>query len=349
MFSRASIATLFLLVCLATFLNAQINSAFSVPSADPIAAGLTGKVLGPDGRPMRGIRVEVEQAATAMPVGSTYTGQDGSFALYNIPSGVYEVVAESGDAEVSSDIAVEPDHPSLELRFPHSSSMYYTDPTISVARVLVPERARKLYRMASDAFGRGQNDNAEKLLDEALQMEPHFAEALALRGIIRMQQQDLEDAQHYLEKAVHIDPYYSPAYLELASVYNYEGRYDDALRASERGLTLSPRSWQGYFEMAKAAVAKGMYPKALQLVRQAERLGGNSVAGVHIVKACALYPLKLYKDARYELQAALSRKPKGQSAEQARALLAQIDASDQPAAPAALDQAWTLVDIELQR
>lgn len=328
MVSRASIATLFLATVLTSFVNAQVDQSLAAPdSAQSVIVALAGKVLGPDGRPLPGIHVELDEASTAIPISSTYTQPDGTFKLDNVPKGTYEVVADSGDSQVSNAIAVQMDRPSLELRFPRSPTAD-TDSVTSVARILVPAKARKIYRKAYDAFTEGKNDDAEKLLDEALQIEPRFAEALTLRGIISMQQQDLDDAQQYMEKALRVDPSYSPAYLELAAVYNHQGRYDDALRASERGLSLSPRSWQAYFEMAKASLEKGMYRRALQFARQAQRLGGNSFASLHLVKACALYPLKLYKDARYELRAVVARDAKGTNAEQAETLLAQIDAAD---------------------
>jgi tetratricopeptide (TPR) repeat protein len=280
---------------------------------------------------MPGIRVEVDEASTAVPITSTYTEADGTFALYNIPKGTYEVVAESGDARVSDDVILQPDRP-LELRFAGDTINYYSDGTVSVAHILVPERARKLYSKAYAAFTEGKNEEAELLVDQALQIEPHFADALSLRGLLDMQKPDLQEAQQYLEAAIHVDPAYSPAYIALGAVYNHEGRFDDALRASERGISLSPRSWQAYFEMAKASVSRGMYQKALQFARQAQRLGGNSFASLHLVKACALYPMKLYKDARYEIQAVISREPKGTSAKQAQALLAEIDAAEPPIA-----------------
>ena len=93
---------------------------------------------------------EVDEASTAVPITSTYTQADGTFALYNIPKGSYEVVAESDDARVSDDVILQPERPSLELRFPGNTAAYYSDPTIS-ARILVPESA-KLYRKAYAAF-----------------------------------------------------------------------------------------------------------------------------------------------------------------------------------------------------
>jgi TolA-binding protein len=77
-----------------------------------------------------------------------------------------------------------------------------------------------------------------------------------------------------------------------------------------------------------------MYAQGLQLARQAQRLSGNSFAAVHLIKAYALVPMRMYKDAKYELQAFLSREPKGNSAQQAQTLLAEVEAALPPSASA---------------
>jgi hypothetical protein len=69
-----------------------------------------------------------------------------------------------------------------------------------------------------------------------------------------------------------------------------------------------------------------MYENGLKFIRQAERLGGNTYAGIHLLKAYALIPMKLYKEARYELQASIARERHGQMADQAKQILAQLDA-----------------------
>ena len=336
MFSRAPIATLFLAVTLVGAISAQVTAAANPDGTNSTITALEGKVLGSDGHPLQGVHVEVDEISTGMPVTSTYTRPDGSFQMPEVPNGHYEVVAESPDFQVSDVVVVQTDRPALQLRLRPGSNMFDdSNATISVARILVPAKAQKYYGKAREAFSEGKNDAAEKLLDQALVIEPQFPEALALRGLIHMQANDLQEAQQYLEKAVHVDPFYSPAYLALGAVYNHEGRYDDAMQASERGLTLSPRSWQAYFEMAKASVAKGLYAQALKMARQAQWLGGNSFVALHLVKASALMPLKLYKDARYELQAVLSHSPKGTNVKEAQTLLAEIDAADQTATAAA--------------
>ncbi len=329
MFTRVLVALLPLSFLLTGFLSAQVSQLMNNTGDLRTKTGdLAGVVLNADGKPVAGVRVELDESSTAIPITSTYTDQDGSFQLHNVTLGTYEVVANSGDLQASQGVSVGPLQPALELRLPAAQEPQYgLDATVSVAHYLVPEKAWKLYRKALNAFQHGRDDEALALLENALIIEPEFADALTLRGYIKMQNDELEEAEQYLEHAVRIDPSSPGAYVALGAVYNHEGRFDDALQVSERGTSLSPRSWQGYFEMARAAVGKGMYQKALLLARQAEGLGGNSFASLHLVKACALYPMKLYKDARYELQTALSHGPKGANAKQAQALLAQIDAA----------------------
>jgi tetratricopeptide (TPR) repeat protein len=294
------------------------------PNSTP---GLQGTVLNPDGKPASGIHVELDEASTALPITSTYTQTDGTFELYNIPAGNYEVVAESTDSLTTNPVTVQDGRSSLRLRLSRNPPAPVSPPTISVTQMMVPTSAQKLFRKAQTAFNDEKYDKSTKLLGEALQIDPQYADALTLRGIIELGTSKLDEAQADLERAIQIDPSCSRAYISLAAIYNHQGRFDDAMRASQRSLALTPKSWQSYFELAKASIAKGMYTQGLQFAREAQRLSGNSFAAVHLIKAYALMPMRLYKAARYELQAFLSHQPSGSNAQQAQMLLAQIDAT----------------------
>ncbi len=326
MVSRARVVMLLLSFLLVNPLaRAQAPHTSSQQNAE--IAALEGKVLNADGQPLSGIHIELDDANTAIPVTSTYTQKDGTFELYNIPKGNYEVVAESADSEISNPVLLDTTRPSLQLQLPSRTlAAAPLDATTSVARMLVPGKARKLYDQAFKEFNSGKYDKAEKQLDAALQIDEDFPDALTLRGVIELNKPNIPFGQQFLERAIKIDPCDSAAYIALAAVYNHQGRFDDAMRASQKGLSLTPRTWQAYVEMAKASIAKSMYQSGLKFIRQAERLGGNTYGEVHLVKAYALIPMKLYKDAKYELQASIARERHGQVAEQAKQLLAQLDA-----------------------
>jgi len=188
-----------------------------------------------------------------------------------------------------------------------------------------------MYRQAVKDFNADKYDRAEKELDEALQLDPEYADALTLRGLIQLRDPDISQGQQTLERALQVDPSETAAYIALAAVYNHQGRFDDAMRVSEKSLSLAPHAWQAYLEMAKACIAKSMYQRGLKFIRQAERLGGSTYSEVHLVKAYALMPLKLYKEAKYELQASLARKHDANLDDQAQQMLAQLKMLDTPA------------------
>ena len=324
-----------LITCLllTTFAAAQLERLPEFNFVTPTTGALTGKVVSANGHPAGGVTVELRKADSLSPVTATSTNADGTFELYNIPEGRYDVEAHSGQAQVSQALTVHAETASVHLRLssPPTAQQIF-GATISVAQMLVPESARKEYDKARQAYLQGKYDAAQTRLEQALLIHPQFAAALVLRGVMEIQRQDLEAAQADLEESIQVDPAAGMPYMMLGVVYNHEGRFEEALRASERAVSLSPRAWQGYFEAAKASLAQGMYEKALQFARDAERLGGSEFACIHLIKASALVPMKLYKEAQSELQAFLVRNPKGVDAQQAKGLLAEVTAS-QPAAP----------------
>ncbi len=331
MLHSPSVVSLFVLVALwTTLLPAQVLPSLSGPAVTDATVGvLQGRVLSPRGQPLAGIHVELDEARTAIPITSTYSQPDGTFAMYNIPTGEYEVVAEASDSEVSNVIRVESQKPTLVLRFPRDTTSHKQSPsTVSVAQVVAPAKAQKLYTQAHEAFRRGQYKDASNLLEQALQIEPHYPDALTLRGLLELGNPDPQVPQQNFEQALRLNPNDSTASIALAAVYNREARFDDAVRAAQRGASVSPNSWQAYLEMAKASIAQNMYAKGLVLIRQAERLGGTKYAEVRLVKAYGLFALKLFRDCKYEAQAAIARDHDGPSAHLARQLLAQLTTDD---------------------
>jgi hypothetical protein len=71
----------------------------------------------------------------------------------------------------------------------------------------------------------------------------------------------------------------------------------------------------------------------LQFADRAQAMGAGALPSLHLIKACAMVPLKLYQDASGELQAFLANVPEGQNALYARNLLAQVQAQTAAAAP----------------
>ncbi|HXJ86333.1 MAG TPA: tetratricopeptide repeat protein [Candidatus Binatia bacterium] len=197
------------------------------------------------------------------------------------------------------------------------------DARISVVRLKVPLNARRLYEAALHAWGKHASAEAQKRLDQALEIDSTFPEALTLRGAIEAAYQRWDSAEQNLSAAIQIDPGYSPAYVILAAVYNAQSRYDEAQAAIEQALSAGACTWSVQYEIARAMIGKGDYADALAVTETALR--SNHGALIHLAKAHAMLGLGRYPEATVELRTYLRDDPNGDGSEDARDLLQRLE------------------------
>jgi tetratricopeptide (TPR) repeat protein len=281
---------------------------------------LTGSVSSFDNQPVANARVELEQ--DGRPVADTYTNRAGDFEFDNLSSGSYHLRVTAGVNEISHDVEVFGPTAMGTMRLPKPADADIgTNTTVSVAQLKIPGKARDAFNKARKDAEKQKLDDARKHVDEALQIFPKFSDALALRGILKLDANDVAGATQDLESAVQDDQNDAMAYMALGSAYNLQGRYQDALRVLDHGVGLSPNSWQAYFEMGKSYLGQSDYQAALRQLNKAEDLAPKEYAPVHLVKAHALLGLRNYDEAVSELEAYLQRDPKGPQSDQAREVL----------------------------
>ncbi len=295
----------------------------------PATGVISGSVRTIDDRPIADAKIEVRAADSGSVLGSVYSNPAGGFEIDNLPAGEYEVVARSGLAETREHVDVQGLKSFVTLRLaPNSASdAAGTDSsTVSVAQMQVPEKARKAFDKGREAFAKGKLNTARSQVEAALQIDPDYADALMLRGLLSLNAGEYEAGRVDLEKAVQRDPHDGMAFVVLGSAYNALHRYDDALRVLDRGESLVPNSWQVYFERATALVARGQYEAGLSDLARASEFAPRDFPAMHLVKANALIGIKDYTDAQTELETFLQTGPEGSSAEEARQIIRQIQA-----------------------
>src|SRR6185312_3100129 len=80
----------------------------------------------------------------------------------------------------------------------------------------------------------------EEAVAQALHRDPNLAEAYAARGVLRTEQNRLDEAIADLHKASILKPNYSEALIRLGAAYEYRGRPRDALAVDDQALELDP-------------------------------------------------------------------------------------------------------------
>ena len=289
------------------------------------ALSLSGTVLMLDGTPVRDARVEVHDLMNGSVIASGYSLPNGTFTFSDLPTGRYELRTVSGLMEARERIDLDTMDQQVTLHLSERSNISGAA-TVSVAEMRVPDKARKEFEKADEAFNKQKIDDARSHCAKALAIMPTYSRALTLSALLDLSDNKLEDAMQKAEQAVKSDYGYGLGYVVLASVYNSLQRYDDSIRTLERGIPLVPNSWQAYFEMSKSLLGKGDYQRALASADKALQLVPQEYAPIHLLRAHALLGLKSYQSAMAELEKYLGDNPNGSDTANVRKTLADVKA-----------------------
>ena len=260
-------------------------------------------------------------------VNSVETNSSGSFEFSLIPAGTYLVVATSGLRQASESVDTSAFPAMVSLRMPADKPEDgVAGHSISVMQYRIPAKAREEYRKAHEALAKGKTEEAGRHLAKALALCPVYADALTLRGVLELNQNDSQAAIADLDKAIKADGNYAMAYMVMGSALNMESKFDEAIRTLQRGESLAPDLWQAYFEMGKAYIGKADYPSALRQLERAENIAPLEYPLIHLLRGQALLGMKQYPEAMTALQAFLQKNPQGPNSEQARKMLERAQA-----------------------
>ena len=193
------------------------------------------------------------------------------------------------------------------------------DARVSVARLGVPSKARRLYEQALDAWQKQDIAGAQRKVDQALKIDPRFPEALTLNGFMQASERNWQSAEENLQAAIRNDPSYCPAYIIMAGIYNTQGRYGEAQETAQQAISVGAESWTVQYEMTRVLIGKGEYENALAVADVALRSKHGTL--LHVAKAHALWGLRRYTEAVTELRDYLRYEPAGEGARDAHQIL----------------------------
>jgi tetratricopeptide (TPR) repeat protein len=313
---------LLMILALTAGARAQVNTAMS-------SGPISGTVLGEDGKPLPDVRIEVYQLGSGQLVRSGYTNPAGSFELGDVAFGDYEVVAQHGISEARERVTVHGGGALLNMRMTGAAAAVADvggQHSVSVAQLQVPGKARRYLRKAEKALHEREYVQAREHVNKALGEFERYPEALVLRGVLSLDEDQVDAAMADFQKAIDFDASCAVAYVAMSAAHNLKSQFEDAMRSAERAITLAPNNWQAFFEKGKAQVGKADYRGALQSLDRAAQFVPDKYSTIHLVKAHALLGLKNYPEAMYELQAFIDREPAGPGVDNARQALEKVKA-----------------------
>jgi tetratricopeptide (TPR) repeat protein len=122
---------------------------------------------------------------------------------------------------------------------------------------------------------RGQYDEAEKALWQAIEADSSGAEPLHELAVLYNKQGRPEEAENSLMRALRLNPAYKEAWNELGGLYTEAGRHDEADRALKRALEIDSNYAEAYYNLSQLLSAQGQAEEATAMLRRFEGLSSS--------------------------------------------------------------------------
>lgn len=127
-----------------------------------------------------------------------------------------------------------------------------------------PGSAEKLITQANEAYMQKSFEEASRLYQDALRVEPKNVGALIGLGMARQREDNHAEAEVALQKALAYDPANEPAAFALGVTYFNQERWKDAMTYFEKSLSKRPNNASGRHYL-------GIIATKLSLIERAER------------------------------------------------------------------------------
>jgi predicted O-linked N-acetylglucosamine transferase (SPINDLY family) len=167
---------------------------------------------------------------------------------------------------------------------------------------------RALYLLGFVHFQKGEFTDAERLIGDALLVNPHAPDAWYNRGCALQNIGRLEEAVACFDRAVGLNPRYDEALINRGAALLALNRHDDALASLDAALTLKPNDVEALSGRANALMALGRNDEALTTAERALAVAPNRAATWNS-RGASLAQMKRYHEALLCYERAIALDP----------------------------------------
>jgi len=126
-----------------------------------------------------------------------------------------------------------------------------------------------------EAFYSFKNKNREeaiKLIEKSISLDPKNAIAYYRLGLIYIEDQNLEQAINYFNQAIETDPNLIPAYINLGGIYGTLKQYNKALNLFQKAAKIDKTNPKIYHNIGMVYAAWGKNKQAIKYFKKAKSL-----------------------------------------------------------------------------
>ena len=153
------------------------------------------------------------------------------------------------------------------------SGIYASEETLWRDNVAKNPKAWLAYSNLGDSLSHaGRFPEAIEQYDQALEINPDYAEAHSNLGVVLFREGKIQDAIHQYEEAIRINPNFPGAHCNLGIAWLQTGRTAGAITQYQQALRSTPDYTEAYYDMGNAFLQTGKLPEAIEQYQQALRI-----------------------------------------------------------------------------
>lgn len=299
-----------------------------------------GKIVQIDGKPFRGVApVIFLQGAVTPFTASTLAGPTGEFKFRKLLPGMYTLIISVPQVgTMQKTIEIGPSFADAKKRIKTTFHFEGIRPTeeahrVTVGQLSVPDQARRDYEKALERLEKRDIPGAVSFLKKAIELAPHFSQALNHLGTIAYQSKDFRQAENYFREAIKHDPSSYPPLVNLGGALLSQGRAEESLEFNLQAVRTRPDDALAHSQLGQSYFLLNQLENAERHLKQAKALDPAHFSFPQLVLA-EIYA-RLQNDAVLiaELEDFLKQHPDSELAPKLRELLEQVRSGQKKALP----------------
>jgi Flp pilus assembly protein TadD len=235
-----------------------------------------------------------------MPAGSAALSRGRAF-FGSVPFGSYTLVVDAtGYKPAQRDVNV-----SISMPYEVDATLQRdsADETAGgPAKPLLTPKAAEALEKTWKALSKDKLSEAEKHLNEALQLAPSHPDVLYAQGVLFLHKQNPAQAQSVLEKASQMDPSNAGALSALCMALVGQGKYEQAIAPAQKSLQLDAAAWEPQWILGEAYYHLQNYDEALKASQQAWTTSKGKDPRIELLVAKSQTAVGQFEDAAQSLR-----------------------------------------------
>jgi tetratricopeptide (TPR) repeat protein len=203
--------------------------------------------------------------------------------------------------------------------------------TVLAVAVIFPEAASarpqdrkadadEIYKRAQKQYEKREFDEAIKLFNQVVKLDPTYVEAYVSRGMAWNEKGEYDKAIKDFTAGMQVDAKFVPAYINRGISWMEKSELDKALKDLDAAVKLDPKDDAALFHRGVARSRKGDYDAALEDFEASIQIDGR-YAPVYFYRGQARYSKKEYEKALKDYDQSLDLDPKDTAVLNAKAWL----------------------------